>query len=75
MEPKRAKIFWTGRSQAVRLPKELRMTGREVLARKVGDTVVLEPLDAWPQDYAASFAGIGKLERPPQGRQRQRVRL
>ena len=29
-----AKLFWSGRSQAVRLPKEFRMTGDEVRIRK-----------------------------------------
>ena len=41
-----AKIFWSGRSQAVRLPKEFRMDGTEVLIRRDGDTIVLEPLSA-----------------------------
>ncbi len=38
-----AKIFWTGRSQAVRLPKEFRFDTDEVRIRKVGDAVILEP--------------------------------
>jgi len=29
----RAKIFWSGRSQAVRLPKDFRFTGEEVRIR------------------------------------------
>jgi antitoxin VapB len=41
---KRAKLFQTGRSQAVRLPKEFRFTGTEVRIRKVGTGVVLEPV-------------------------------
>jgi antitoxin VapB len=41
----RAKLFMHGRSQAVRLPKEFRMPGKEVRVRKVGRTVVLEPVD------------------------------
>jgi len=41
-----AKLFKTGRSQAVRLPKEFRMSGTEVRIRKEGDKVILEPLDA-----------------------------
>ncbi len=40
-----AKLFKTGRSQAVRLPKEFRMSGTEVRIFKDGDKVVLEPLD------------------------------
>jgi len=38
-----AKIFTTGRSQAVRLPKEFRFSGSEVGINKVGDLVVLFP--------------------------------
>lgn len=41
---KRAKIFWSGRSQAVRLPKEFRFDADEVQIRREGDRVVLEPV-------------------------------
>ena len=41
---KTAKLFWSGRSQAVRLPKEFRMDGKEVRIRKQGVSVVLEPV-------------------------------
>jgi antitoxin VapB len=39
-----AKIFWTGRSQAVRLPKEFRFNASEVRVRKQGELVILEPI-------------------------------
>jgi antitoxin VapB len=39
-----AKIFMHGRSQAVRLPKEFRLPGKEVRVRKEGDSVILEPI-------------------------------
>lgn len=39
-----AKIFWTGRSQAVRLPKEFRFDGDEVRIRRRGNAVILEPI-------------------------------
>ncbi|HKI13757.1 MAG TPA: type II toxin-antitoxin system VapB family antitoxin, partial [Roseiarcus sp.] len=39
-----AKIFWTGRSQAVRLPKSFRFEGDEVRIRRHGPAVILEPL-------------------------------
>lgn len=46
--PKTAKIFVTGRSQAVRLPKEFRFKGNEVRIRKEGSSVILEPInDDW----------------------------
>ena len=41
-----AKVFMTGRSQAVRLPKEFRFESDEVRIRKEGNAVILEPLQA-----------------------------
>jgi antitoxin VapB len=55
-----AKIFWTGRSQAVRLPKEFRFAGNEVRIRRRGNTIILEPIIndwAWLDNLA------GKLDR------------
>ena len=44
----KAKIFWSGRSQAVRLPKDFRFPGEEVLISRWGDAGVLEPVaDGW----------------------------
>lgn len=39
----KAKIFNNGNSQAVRLPKEFRFEGKEVLVRKVSNGVLLIP--------------------------------
>jgi antitoxin VapB len=39
-----AKIFWNGRSQAVRLPKEYRLDASEVRVRRHGNAVILEPI-------------------------------
>lgn len=39
-----AKIFWSGRSQAVRLPKEFRFDVSEVRIRRQGKAVILEPI-------------------------------
>lgn len=39
-----AKVFWSGRSQAVRLPKEFRFDGPEVRVRRHGNAVILEPI-------------------------------
>lgn len=45
---KTAKLFRTGRSQAVRLPKEYRFEGSEVFIAKMGSAVVLMPeLHTW----------------------------
>lgn len=38
-----AKLFKTGGSQAVRLPKECRFEGKEVHYQKVGEALVLLP--------------------------------
>jgi antitoxin VapB len=40
---KTAKLFKNGDSQAVRLPKEFRFSGEEVLIKRVGEAVVLLP--------------------------------
>jgi antitoxin VapB len=75
MPPKRAKVFTTGRSQAVRLPKEFRFEGDTVLVRREGRAVILEP-DGWPDGYVESFAGIpDDFARPPQGDAEAREKL
>ena len=38
-----ARLFTNGNSQAVRLPKNLRFEGSEVVIKKVGDMVMLFP--------------------------------
>jgi virulence-associated protein VagC len=35
-----AKVFWSGRSQAVRLPRAYRVDGREVRIRRRGRAIV-----------------------------------
>ena len=53
-----AKLFWSGRSQAVRLPKEFRLAGDEVRIRKQGAAVILEPIATdwqWLDDIAGKF--------------------
>ena len=52
----RAKLFWNGRSQAVRLPKAFRFEGvTEVAIRRDGEKVILEPIErkkrGWPSGY------------------------
>lgn len=39
-----AKVFWSGRSQAVRLPKEFRFDTNTVRIRRHGRAVILEPV-------------------------------
>ena len=51
-----AKIFWSGRSQAIRLPKDFRFRGEEVRIRRHGNAVILEPVaDDW--EWLDAIAG------------------
>jgi antitoxin VapB len=56
-----AKVFMHGRSQAVRLPKEFRFEGDEVRVSKVGDKVILEPMEKRPFDAKAFWARLDAL--------------
>ena len=60
-QTKTAKLFTHGRSQAVRLPKEFRLPGKEVRVSRVGNRVILEPIARSPADVAAVFAEIDRL--------------
>ena len=63
----RAKIFSNGGSQAVRLPKSCRFPDdqREVIVRKVGRRVILEPADEWSSEFLAALGGWDEpIERP-----------
>lgn len=39
-----AKLFLNGRSQAVRIPQDMRLPGDEVTLRRVGDGIMIEPV-------------------------------
>jgi antitoxin VapB len=54
-----ARVFWSGRSQAVRLPKDYRFEGEEVRIRRHGAAVILEPI---PMDWAWLDALAGPLD-------------
>jgi antitoxin VapB len=54
-----AKLFWSGRSQAVRLPKDFRFQGEEVRIRRHGNSVILEPM---ADDWNWLDAIVGKLD-------------
>jgi len=63
----RAKVFYNGGSQAVRLPKSCRFPDheREVIARRVGKTVVLEPVDEWSPEFLEALGSWPEeIERP-----------
>ncbi len=76
MKTKKAKVFWTGRSQAVRLPKEFRFETDTVIVHREGDAVVLEPANEWPEGWIESFRGMpDDFERPSQGKVDKRDKL
>ena len=69
-----AKLFMHGRSQAVRLPKEFRLPGKEVRVRRVGRGVILEPIERDRETMEAIFAEIdrsGGSDFLPEGRPEQ----
>lgn len=55
----RAKIFQNGGSQAVRLPKSCGFDDdqEEVIVRRVGNQVILEPADEWPAAFLDCVGG------------------
>ena len=76
MKTKKARVFWTGRSQAVRLPKEFRFETDTVFVHREGRAVVLEPAHEWPNGYVESFAGVpDDFSRPDQGDIEERTSL
>lgn len=79
MSTKTAKLFTTGRSQAVRLPMEFRFEGTEVFVRrdpKTGDVILSRKPDSWDGLFAlydrdevpADFMGRRDQDKAPQDR-------
>jgi len=68
MRSARAKLFRNGGSQAVRLPKACRFPAeQEVLVRREGRRVILEPADEWPEEFLACLgAWREEIPRPIQ---------
>ena len=62
-----AKLFKSGRSQAVRLPRAFRFEGKEVRVRRFGLGVLLEPARIGPDTW---FAALDRYQEPfmPEGR-------
>ena len=42
-QTRQVRLFRNGRNQAVRIPREFELPGREATIRKVGDRLILEP--------------------------------
>ncbi len=62
---KTAKVFTQGNSQAVRLPKEFRVTDDELVIKKSGDSIVLTPKGKarWKNVRAGMAMYRGAIER------------
>jgi antitoxin VapB len=71
-EPTDAKLFWNGRSQAVRLPKEFRFEGDRVRVTRMGAGILLEPLPEVvkesPEQLFARMDAMGADPIFPEGR-------
>lgn len=70
-----AKVFWSGRSQAVRLPKEFRFETGEVSIKRRGNALIIEPvpeswnwLDALVGEVDEDFARAAQENPQPQER-------
>jgi antitoxin VapB len=67
-----AKLFWNGRSQAVRLPKEFRFEGDRVRVSRMGAGVLIEPLPPvrkeTPEEMFARMDAMGGDPIFPEGR-------
>jgi antitoxin VapB len=75
MKIARAKLFRNGGSQAVRLPKDCRFAAqREVLVRREGRRVILEPADEWSDKFRACLGAWSEDIPRPEQRQLQDIR-
>jgi antitoxin VapB len=76
----RAKLFRNGGSQAVRLPKSFRLPGKEVLIRRDGPRIILEPpQETWSPQFLEAFRGPPDESFPPRAQprsyERKRIKL
>lgn len=63
IHPSTAKVFTTGRSQAVRLPKAFRFSTKEVTIERQGDAIVLRPKpdrESWAQQMLESVSAFDR---------------
>ena len=58
MQTTTAKVFVSGNSQAIRLPKEFRLDANEVFIQRSGDSLILTPrMDSW-DGFIEGFSGL-----------------
>ena len=73
-----AKVFQTGRSQAIRLPKEFRVETAEVYLKKTPEGFLVIPRDPWEvffegvEELSADFMAGGRSQPAPQSRKWRR---
>ncbi|MCL1837019.1 MAG: type II toxin-antitoxin system VapB family antitoxin [Treponema sp.] len=72
-----ARLFANGRSQAVRLPKEYQFNGENVYIQKVGEAVILFPVDKeWEvflhglNSFSDDFMSEGRFQGTDQEREK-----
>jgi antitoxin VapB len=70
-----AKLFWNGRSQAVRLPKEFRFEGDHVRVSRMGAGILLEPAqenrEETTEEWFARLDAMGADPLFPKGRKQK----
>ncbi|MBN1402005.1 MAG: antitoxin [Anaerolineae bacterium] len=55
-----AKVFMSGNSQAIRLPKEFRLEADEVIIVKSGDSLIVTPrMSSW-EGFVEGFSGLSE---------------
>jgi antitoxin VapB len=55
-----AKVFTSGNSQAIRLPKEFRLDTDEVFITRSGDSLILTPrMNSW-DGFVEGFSGLSE---------------
>ena len=59
-----AKLFMSGRSQAIRLPAKLRMDAREVRIEQIGNALWVQPQGSASQNMADWLAGFYQNSEP-----------
>jgi len=74
----RGKVFWTGRSQAIRIPRAFRVSTAEVKVRKQGSSLVLEPVEleademGWPRAFWELAGSAPEFDLGERGRAHER---
>jgi antitoxin VapB len=58
--PRRATLFTNGSNQAIRIPRDFELPGKEALIRKEGDRLIIEP--APPSRLLAVLATLDPID-------------